>query len=102
MAKKAPVPITKSAILADLAATAEITKKQVTAVYERLLAIAYDGAKGEKGIMLPGLGKLIKVQQKARMGRNPATGETIKIKAKKVVKFRLCKAAKDAVLGVKK
>lgn len=102
MAKKAPVPTTKSAILSDLAATAEITKKQAVAVYNRLLEIAYEGAKGPKGIMLPGLGKLIKVQQKARMGRNPATGETIKIKAKKVAKFRLCKAAKDAVLGLKK
>ena len=102
MAKKATIPTTKSAILADLAAAGEITKKQAAAVYDRLLAIAYEGAKAEKGIVLPGLGKLIKVQQKARTGRNPATGETIKIKAKKVVKFRLAKAAKDAVLGVKK
>jgi DNA-binding protein HU-beta len=56
------------------------------------------GAKDKKGFMIPGLGKLIKVQRKARMGRNPATGETIKIPARTVAKFRLCKAAKEAVL----
>jgi DNA-binding protein HU-beta len=64
-----------------------------------LLAIAYVGAKDKKGFMLPGLGKLIKVKRAARMGRNPATGATIKIAAKTVVKFRLAKAAKDAVLS---
>jgi DNA-binding protein HU-beta len=57
------------------------------------------GAKDKKGFMLPGLGKLIKVKRAARMGRNPATGATIKIAAKTVVKFRLAKAAKDAVLS---
>jgi DNA-binding protein HU-beta len=48
---------------------------------------------------VPGLDKLIKVRRKARMGRNPATGEAIKIKAKTVLKFRIAKAAKDAILG---
>jgi DNA-binding protein HU-beta len=96
MAKKNPT--TKSEILAALAESAEISKKQATTVYEKLLAIAYAGAKDKKGFMLPGLGKLIKVKRAARMGRNPATGATIKIAAKTVVKFRLAKAAKDAVL----
>ncbi len=64
--------------------------------------MAYKGAKSADGFTIPGIGKLIKVQRKARMGRNPATGEAIKIKAKKVLKFRIAKAAKDAVLGVKK
>lgn len=96
MAKKIA---TKSEIMAAIAEAAQISKKQAVAAYEKLLAIAYEGAKGPKGIVLPGLGKLIKINRKARMGRNPATGETIKIAAKKVVKFRVAKAAKDAVLA---
>ena len=96
MAKKIA---TKSEIMAAIAEAAQISKKQAVAAYDKLLAIAYEGAKGPKGIVLPGLGKLIKINRKARMGRNPATGETIKIAAKKVVKFRVAKAAKDAVLG---
>jgi DNA-binding protein HU-beta len=96
--KKSSAITTKSQILAALAATGEISKKQATAVYEALLAIAYVGAKQPKGIVLPGLGKLIKVKRPARMGRNPATGATIKIPAKTVVKFRVAKAAKDMIL----
>lgn len=98
MAKKA-TPRTKSEIMTALAEATEISKKQAAAVYDELLKIAYAGAKDPKGLMLPGLGKLIKVKSKARMGRNPATGEQIKIPAKTVVKFRLAKAAKDAVLA---
>lgn len=90
---------TKSQIMADLAETGGITKKQVATVYERLLAIAYTGAKSKAGFVLPGLGKLIKAERKARTGRNPATGETIKIPKKTVVKFRLAKACKEAVLA---
>ena len=76
------------------------SSRPAVAVYEKLLDLAVKGAKQEeKGYMLPGLGKLVKKQQAARTGRNPATGETIKIKAKKVVKFRLAKACKDAVLA---
>ena len=63
---------------------------------EALVALAYTQAK--KGFTIPGLGKLVVVARKARWGRNPATGEKIKIKAKKVLKFRIAKAAKDATL----
>ena len=64
------------------------------------MALAYKHAKDS--FTIPGLGKLVLVnRRKARVGRNPATGETIQIKAKKVVKFRVAKAAKDAILGVK-
>ena len=97
MAKK--VPSTKSEIMVALAEAAGITKKQAVAAYEALIAIAYAGAKTPKGIMLPGLGKMIKAKRKARMGRNPKTGEPMKIAAKTTAKFRLCKAAKDAVLA---
>ncbi len=100
MAKKEIVPTTKSGIMAALAESAEITKKQALQVYERLIDLAIKGAKQEeKGFMLPGLGKVKKIQRPARMGRNPATGEQIKIKAKKVVKLVACKALKDAILG---
>ena len=97
MAKK--VPATKTEIMAAIAEAAGITKKQAVAAYEALLAIAYAGAKQPKGIMLPGLGKMLKAKSKARTGRNPATGETIKIPARTKAKFRPCKAAKDAVLA---
>ena len=94
--KKAPK--TKAQIMAAIADEACISKKQAKTAVESLLAIAYAGAKDKKGFMIPGLGKLIKVQRKARLGRNPATGEQIKIPAKTVAKFRLAKAAKEAVL----
>ena len=88
--------MTKTAILAAVADSTGITKKQAAAAIDALVCLAYKGAKD--GFTVPGLGKLVLVNRKARMGRNPATGETIQIKAKKVLKFRIAKAAKDAVL----
>ena len=100
MAKKEIIPTTKSGIMAALAEAGQISKKQAVAVYEKLIDIAVKGAKQEeKGIMLPGIGKVKLVKRPARTGRNPATGETIKIKAKKVAKIVACKALKDAILG---
>ena len=92
--------LTKSKIITSVAETAEITKKQATAAVEALVNLAYKNAKNS--FTIPGLGKLVLVNRKARMGRNPATGEQIKIAAKRVVKFRVAKAAKDAILGSKK
>ena len=92
-------PMTKSQIVTKLAEESEITKKQAAAVLAELATLAYKQAKN--GFTIPGIGKIVLVQRKARMGRNPATGEQIKIKAKKVVKFRVAKAAKDAILGAK-
>ena len=89
--------MTKSQIVAGVAEAAEISKKEAAAVLDALAAMAYKGAKN--GFTVPGLGKLVLVNRKARMGRNPATGETIKIPAKRVVKFRVAKACKDAILG---
>lgn len=89
--------LTKSQIVAAIADKAEISKKEVKASLEALTELAYKNAKN--GFTIPGIGKLVLVQRKARMGRNPATGESIKIPAKKVVKFRVTKAAKDAILG---
>jgi DNA-binding protein HU-beta len=100
MAKKEVVPTTKSGIMVALAEAGGISKKQAVAIYDRLVDLAIKGAKQEeKGFMLPALGKVKLVKRPARMGRNPATGETIKIKAKKVVKIVACKALKDAILG---
>ena len=92
--------LTKSQIAAGIAERNSITKKQAVEILEYIAELAYKNAKNS--FTIPGLGKLVLVDRKARIGRNPATGETIKIKAKKVVKFRVAKAAKDAILGVKK
>ena len=92
--------LTKSQIIASVAETTGLTKTQTVASIEALVNLAYKNAKNS--FTLPGLGKLVLVNRKARMGRNPATGEQIKIAAKRVVKFRVAKAAKDAILGVKK
>ena len=94
-------PKTKSQILTKVAEDAGITRKEAGAALESLVEMAYKGAKTPKGFTIPGIGKLIKQRRKARMGRNPATGEVIKIKAKTVLKFRIAKAAKDAVIGAK-
>ena len=91
--------LTKSQITSSLAETVGVTKKQATETLEALVALAHKNAKNT--FTIPGLGKLVLVNRKARMGRNPATGETIKIAAKRVVKFRVAKAAKDAILGTK-
>jgi len=88
--------MTKSQILSSLAEKNDLTRKQIACVLESLVQTAYKEAK--RGFTIPGLGKLVLVNRKARMGRNPATGEQIKIPAKKVLRFRVAKAAKDAVL----
>jgi len=86
----------KHEIVTELAATIGIEKKQVEALLEALATMAYREA--SEGFTLPGLGKFVKVERKARTGRNPATGATIEIPAKTVLKFKIAKAAKDAVM----
>jgi len=90
--------MTKAQLLDNLAKTTGLTKKDVANVLDSVATLAYKEVKKGGEFVLPGFGKLVKAKRKARMGRNPATGETIKIAAKTVVKFRLAKAAKDAVL----
>ncbi len=90
--------MTKSQMIATLAESAELSKKQVTNLMDVMAELAYKEVKKTGECIVPGFGKLVKVKRKAREGRNPATGETIKIPAKTVVKFRLAKAVKDAVL----
>ncbi len=92
--------LTKAQIIDKIATRSGFTKKDVTGLLEELANLAYKESKN--GFTLPGLGKLVLVNRKARMGRNPQTGEAIKIPAKRVVKFRVAKAAKDAILGPSK
>ena len=92
-------PLSKSQIAAALAEKAGIPKKQSAEILDLLAELAYKNAKNT--FTLPGIGKLVLVNRKARIGRNPMTGAEIKIPAKKVVKFRVAKAAKDAILGAK-
>ena len=94
--------MTKSQIVAHLAEKAEIPKKTAGAVLEELVTLATKEAKSSGQFVVPGLGKAVKANRKARMGRNPQTGEAIKIPAKTVVKFRLAKAFKEAVVPPKK
>ena len=89
--------MTKAAIIAHLAQKLELSKKQVTKILDALVTLATKEAKN--GFVLPGFVKLILAHRKARMGRNPQTGEPIKIPAKRVPKFRVAKTLKDTVLG---
>jgi len=91
--------LSKSQLTAAIAEKAEISKKQAGEILEYIAALAYKHAKDT--FTLPGIGKLVLRDRAARLGRNPKTGETIQIPAKRVVKFRVAKAAKDAILGTK-
>ncbi len=90
--------MTKSQLMQELAAKTGHAKKDVVMMMEALVEMAYKQVKSSGEFVVPGLGKLVKVHRQARQGRNPATGETIQIPAKTVVKFRVAKAAKEAVL----
>jgi len=92
-------PMTKSQIADHIAKKADIKKVQAVTILDEIAKLAYKEAKNS--FTLPGIGKIILVQRKARNGRNPRTGEVIRIAAKKVVKFRVAKAAKDGILGKK-
>jgi len=92
-------PMTKSGFVAFLAEKSNMSKKDVVTFWDLIVDTAYKQAKSAGEITLPGLGKLMKKARAARQGRNPATGATIQIPAKTVVKFRVAKAAKDSILG---
>ena len=90
--------MTKSQLLSVIAEKTEVSKKQSGVFFEELAKLAYSQVKTNGEFVLPGFGKMVKVIRKARLGRNPATGAEIHIPAKTVVKFRVAKAAKEAVL----
>lgn len=90
--------MTKSAVLSALADKTGMSKKDVAGFMDAMVDMAYKEVKKSGVFVLPGLGKLVKVHRAARLGRNPATNQPIQIPAKTVVKFRVAKAAKEAVL----
>jgi DNA-binding protein HU-beta len=94
-------PMTKGQLVACIAEASGLTKAQGAKIFDDLAAIAYKEAKRGVGFTIPGIGKLVLQKRQARMGRNPQTGEAIKIPARRVVKFRVAKACKDAILGAK-
>jgi len=91
--------LSKAQLVAAIAEKAELPKKQSAEILDYIAELAYKNAKDT--FTLPGIGKLVLNNRAARVGRNPKTGEAINIPAKRVVKFRVAKAAKDAILGTK-
>lgn len=91
--------LTQTQIITALAERTNLPKTETKAFLATLADLAHKETKKNGEFTLPGLGKLVKQKRKARTGRNPATGAPIKIPAKTVLKFRIAKAAKDAVLG---
>jgi DNA-binding protein HU-beta len=94
--------MTKSQIVSHLAGKFELTKKTASGIIEEVAALAVSETKKTGSFALPGIGKLVLVKRKARMGRNPATGEPMKIPAKTVVKMRVAKVAKEAIVSGRK
>ncbi len=99
MAKK---PMTKAQIVSHFAEKFGFSKKTAAEIIDEISVLAISETKKAGSFTIPGIGKLVVAKRKARMGRNPATGETIKIPAKTVAKMRLGKAAKDAIIPGKK
>ncbi|MEI9477753.1 MAG: HU family DNA-binding protein [Deltaproteobacteria bacterium] len=94
-------PLTKSQIVSHVAEKFELSKKQTAAILDGIVELAISETKKVGAFTLPGMGKTVLSKRKARMGRNPATGEEIKIPAKTVVKMRMAKAFKDAIIPKK-
>jgi DNA-binding protein HU-beta len=94
--------MTKTALTRHMAEKLELTNKQSAAFLDLLAETAIKETKKNGVFVIPGIGRLVKAERKARMGRNPQTGQAIKIKAKTVVKFRVAKSAKDTIAPPKK
>ena len=94
--------MTQTQLVRAIAESCEVSNKAAKGFLETLATMAIAEVKKNGVFVLPGIGRLVRVDRKARVGRNPATGESIKIPAKKVVKFRVAKAAKDAIVPPKK
>ena len=95
-------PITKNQVVAHFAEKFELSKKTAASIIDEMAALAIAETKKTGSFVLPGIGKLVLSKRKARVGRNPATGEQINIPAKTVVKMRIAKACKDAIVPPKK
>ncbi len=95
-------PLTKSQVVNHFAEKFELSKKTVSSIVDEMAILATNETKKAGAFTFPGIGKLVLVKRKARVGRNPATGEAINIPAKTVVKMRIAKACKDAIVAPKK
>lgn len=95
-------PLTKAQIVTYFAKKFDLSKKVASSVIEEMAGLAIAETKKAGAFTFPGIGKLVLVKRKARLGRNPATGEPINIPAKTVVKMRVAKACKDAIVPPKK
>lgn len=93
--------MTQTQLVKHLATECEVSNKLAKHMLDTLAATAVKEVRKTGSFVIPGMGKLVRVDRKARMGRNPATGETISIPAKKVVKFRVAKAVKEAIVPAK-
>jgi DNA-binding protein HU-beta len=93
--------MTQTQLVRGLAERGKVTNKQSRAILDHLSSLAISEVKKHGVFVLPGIGRLVRLDRKARLGRNPATGDAIKIAARKVVKFRVAKAAKDAIVPPK-
>ena len=91
--------LTKSELIAEIAQRAGVERKTAETMLDCLARLAYEHARDEFSV--PGIGKLVLVDRKARVARNPKTGEPVQVPAKKALKFRIAKAAKDAILGAR-
>jgi DNA-binding protein HU-beta len=94
--------MTQTAIVRELAENTGVNNRVAKQLVDSLAELAVRETKKNGMFVVPGLGRLVRVERKARMGRNPATGEAIKIPAKKVVKFRIAKSVKDSIVPPKK
>ena len=100
---KAPVAkMTKTQIVRSMAERLEMPTKQIATFFDLMVELAVAQTRGSGEFTIPGLGKLVKAERKARIGRNPATGEAIKIPAKTTLKFRISKSIKDSIAPAKK
>ena len=94
--------MSQSEVVNHFAEKFEMKRADAKEFFNELAALAGKEVKKNGEFALPGFGKLVLAKRKAREGRNPATGETIKIPAKTTLKFRLGKAMKDSVVPAKK
>jgi DNA-binding protein HU-beta len=94
--------MTQTQLVKKIAATTGVSNKVAKAFLDTYAAVAVSETKKGGVFVMPGIGRLVRVERKARMGRNPSTGEAIKIPAKKVVKFRVAKVVRDTIVPPKK
>jgi len=94
--------MTQTAIVRELAETTGVNNRVAKHLMDSLAQLAVRETKKNGVFVMPGIGRLVRAERKARVGRNPATGEAIKIPAKRVVKFRVAKSVKDAIVPTKK